>query len=221
MPVINSAWYQYQLNNKNYQAIFDRQIQNMDVNNAIAQEQQQWQASTGILTSGMTGAIGGGILGAKTGNPYAAIGGAAVGLIGGMVASGIGAEKDRDWLYRQQAESKSYAIDMYNYQLGNIKALPNSISKSDPLTYNNKIWPILEDYSCTSKEVEILKSKIQYNGMTIMAIGKISDYCISNLFDKIYIKGQLIRCETIADDFHIVDAIYQEVNKGFYIPQGV
>jgi hypothetical protein len=55
--------------------------------------------------------------------------------------------------------------------------------------------------------------------MTIMAIGKLSDYSISSNISKVYIKGQLIRLDTIKDDFHIVDAIYQEVNKGFYVPQ--
>jgi hypothetical protein len=108
---------------------------------------------------------------------------------------------------------------MYNYQLGNIKALPQSISKSDPLTFNNKIWPILEEFNCTESEKQVLLNKIAYNGMTIMAIGKLSDYSISSNISKVYIKGQLIRLDTIKDDFHIVDAIYQEVNKGFYVPQ--
>jgi hypothetical protein len=109
---------------------------------------------------------------------------------------------------------------MYNYQLGNIQALPQSVSKSSPLTANNKIWPILEKFSCTDAEKEIIKNKITYNSMTIMAIGKLSDYSISNNIDKVYVKGQLIRLDTIKDDFHIVDAIYQEVNKGFFVVQG-
>ena len=108
---------------------------------------------------------------------------------------------------------------MYNYQLGNIKALPQTITKSDPLTYNNKIWPILEEFSCTEAEKQVLLNKIAYNGMNIMAIGRLAEYSLSNELDKVYVKGQLIRVDTINDDFHVIDAIYQEVNKGFYVPQ--
>ena len=61
--------------------------------------------------------------------------------------------------------------------------------------------------------------KIKYKSMTIMAIGSLSNYAISSEFDKVYVKGQLIRLDTINDDFHVIDAIYQEVNKGFYVPQ--
>lgn len=108
---------------------------------------------------------------------------------------------------------------MYNYQLGNIQALPQSVSKSSPLTANNKLWPILEKFSCTDAEKTVLKNKIKYNSMTIMAIGSLSNYATSSDFDKVYVKGQLIRLDTIKDDFHLIDTIYQEVNKGFYVPQ--
>jgi hypothetical protein len=55
--------------------------------------------------------------------------------------------------------------------------------------------------------------------MTVMKVSNLSNYASSDDFDKVYVKGQLIRLENINDDFHVVDAIYQEVNKGFYIPQ--
>ena len=68
----------------------------------------------------------------------------------------------------------------------------------------------------------MLASKLYYNSMTIMAVGRLNNYayCTSkDKLDKVYVKGQLIRLDTINDDFHIIDAIYQEVNKGFYVPQ--
>ncbi len=225
MAIQINHWIDYVSSNKNYQQIFDRQIQNIDVNNSIAMEKQKFQATVGAIT----GTIGGGISGAMTGaaaGPWGALAGAVIGTAGGAVAGGIGAAKDIEWLQRQQQESRSYAIDMYGYQLGNIQAMPYSIRGSDSLTENNKIWPILEIFNpkleedFKSKEVEVLKSKIQYNGMTIMAVGKIEDYCNSDDFDKVFIKGQLIRLDNIDDDFHIADAIYQEINKGVYIPSG-
>lgn len=219
LSTMNNAWIQYELNNKNYQNIFNRQIQNLEVNNQIAREQLQLQNITGMITGPIGGAVGGALTGAKVGGGYGAIAGAVVGGVGGGILAGVGAAMNQDWLNRQQQEAKSYMIDMYNYQLGNIQALPQSISKSNPLTFNNKVWPIFEKFSCTSEERELFINKIKYNSMTVMAIGALNDYASSAEFDKVYVKGQLIRCEDIIDDFHVIDAIYQEVNKGFFVPQ--
>ena len=218
LSTLSDAWINYELNNKNYQAIFNRQIQSLDVSNQIAQEQMKFNNSIGLLTGTIGGITGGAMTGAKAG-PYGAIAGAAAGgLTGGLMAS-YGAQLNEDWLIRQQSESRSYTIDMYNYQLGNIKALPQTITKSNPLTYTNKIWPILEEYSATDTEKTALENKIAYNGMNVMTIGTLGDYSSSNEIDTVYVKGQMIRLESVHDDFHIIDAIYQEVNKGFYIPQ--
>ena len=226
---ITSYWQTYMNNNKNFQQIFDRQIQNMDVNNAIAMEKQEFQATVGTITSAIGGVLGGGAAGASAGSfagPWGAAIGGVVGAIGGGIGAGMasayGASKDIDWLQRQQQESRSYAVDMYSYQLGNIQAMPYSLKGTDALTNNNKIWPIVEIYEPTEMEVEILKDKIQYNGMTIMAVDNIRYYLNSEDFEYVFIKGQIIRLESeqIKDDFHIADAIYQEINKGVYIPSG-
>lgn len=219
LTFINDAWVNYENNNKNYQAIFNRQIENMDVNNQIVREQQNWQRIAGYFGGGIGGAAGGAMAGAKLGGGYGAIAGAVGGAYMGTVGSIIGGEMDREWLQRQQAETKDYAIDMYGYQLGNIKAMPYSLSRSESLTNNNKIYPIVELYEPTEIEIENLVNKINYNGMTIMAIGKLTDYATSADFPLTFVKGQLIRLDNLNDDFHVADAIYQEVNKGFYIPQ--
>lgn len=219
LPTISDAWIQYQLSNKNYQNLFNRQIQNLDANQQLAQDQLKWQNTIGMVTGGIGGMAGGAALGMKTGNPLIAAGGAFAGAAAGLGLAAAGAEKNQEWLNRQQQEAKSYTVDMYNYQLGNIQALPQSVSKSSPLTANNKLWPILEKFSCTDAEKTVLKNKIKYNSMTIMAIGSLSNYATSSDFDKVYVKGQLIRLDTIKDNFHLIDAIYQEVNKGFYVPQ--
>lgn len=216
---IVDQWQAYELQNKNYQAIFDRQIQNMDVNNQIAMEKANFQGVAGILTGSLGGGIGGAMSGAKAG-PYGAIAGAVGGTAMGTALSEIGYLKDMDWLRRQQTETKDYTMDMYGYSLGNIKALPNALSKTSALTNNNKIFPFVEYFTATEIEKNALSDKIQYNGMSIMKIGTLNNYSISSDFDKVYVKGQLIRLNDIADDFHIADAIYQEVYKGFFIQQG-
>jgi hypothetical protein len=122
---------------------------------------------------------------------------------------------------RAQAESKDYMQDMYGYNLRNIQARPDSLARTESLNNNNKIWPVIEIYDCTDIEKQNLINKIRYNGMTVMMLGKLADYDYSEDFNQVYVKGQLVRCESIDDDFHIVDAIFQEVAKGFFVVQGV
>lgn len=159
--------------------------------------------------------------GLKMGGPWGAAAGAIAGFAGGTALSAIGGMKDMEWLRRSQAEAKDYTIDMYGYNLGNIKARPNSLARTEALNNNNKIWPVIELYSCTDIEKTNLANKIRYNGMTVMATGTLADYSYSVDFNLVYVKGQLIRSEAINDDFHVIDAIYQEVNKGFFVVQGV
>lgn len=106
---------------------------------------------------------------------------------------------------------------MYNYQLGNVQALPQSITKSSPFSYNFKVWPILEKFSCSEKERTMMENKIKYDGMTVNAIGSISEYSVSQEVNKVYVKGQLIRVEDIPEDFHVINELYKEVQKGFYV----
>ena len=211
IPMLSDAMVNYELQNRNYQAIFNRNIQNLDVNQRIAKEQQQFQGVVGAITGSIGGGVGGALAGAKAG-PYGAIAGAALGLAGGTAAGIIGYEKDRKWLEEQQTEARDFAIDNFTYQLGNIQALPQSVTKSSPLSFNNKVWPILEYFSCTDREKEVLRDKIKYDGMTIMAIGQLLDYSV----DGCYLKGKMIRINDLEDDSHVAQAIYEEVNKGFY-----
>lgn len=217
IPMLSDAMINYELQNRNYQNIFNRQIQSLDVNQQIAKEQHEFKAILSSVGGGIGGAIGGAKAGGKVGGGWGAVAGAIGGAVAGSATSIISGVKDLDWLERQQIEAKAYATDMYNYQLGNVQALNQSITKSSPLTYNNKVWPVLELFSCTDTEKDILREKIRYNGMTVMAIGNLAEYASSEELDKVFVKGQLIRLEDLADDFHIADAIYQEVNKGFYI----
>ena len=96
LPTISDAWIQHQLSNKNYQNIFNRQIQNLDVNQQLAQDQLKWQNTIGMLTGGIGGMTGGAALGMKTGNPYIAAGGAFVGAVAGLGLAGAGAEKNQE-----------------------------------------------------------------------------------------------------------------------------
>lgn len=203
IALVTDAWKNYQLNNKNYQQMFDREIQNLDVNNAYQKTNDIINATVGSFG----GAAAGALAGAKAG-PYGAIAGTAVGLIGGAVTGAI--DVQRNEALRQ--ENRQFKIDMYNYQLGNIQALPQSLARTSALSYNNKLFPMIEYYTCTANEKSILKNKLTYNGMTVMKIGQLNEFIGTG-----YVKGQIIRFSGLNQDNHMANAIYDEINKGVYL----
>lgn len=215
----SDAWANYQIQNANYANIFNRQIENIDFNQAQEREKQTWNNWTTGITEAL--GLGGGLQGAKAFSglgPWGMLGGGIGGTVGGMVGAGVGLTKDWEWLTESQKEEKSYAVDMYNYSLGNVKALPYGLAKSDALTENFKYFPFIEVYDCTDKEVELFKAKLLYDGMTVGAIGELQSYIPpeGSSWNFQRLKGRLIMQESLVDDFQIANAIYTEVNKGFY-----
>ena len=185
--------------------MFDRQIKNMDVKNDINLQGAFVQNMLAPITGGASGAAAGAQLGGING----AIAGGGIGAIGGAVTASI----DFRNTLRMMEENRQYKIDMYGYNLQNIQAIPTSLTKTSALTYNTRVWPFIEYYTCTDAEKNALKDKIKYNGMTIMKIGKLTDYLLGE--DKFY-KGQLIRLN-IKVDSHMAYEIYNELNKGVYL----
>lgn len=206
IPSDSDAWSTFELQNKNYQLAFDRQIESLDLNNSVQGKLDRFNAISGVVT----GTVSGAMTGAMAGGVYGAIAG---GVLGGA-ASTIGGAMDVKYNEMLRTDARDLKIDQFNYSLGNIQALPYTLNKVSAFNYNNKIFPILEHYTSTDVERQALINKIKYNGMTVMTIGKISDYIVG---DYTYIKGKLIRLENIPDDFHMVNAIADELYKGVYI----
>lgn len=178
----------------------------MEINNAVQREQQKWQIASGAVGAGMSGVL----TGALVGGPIGA-------LVGGIVGAGASAAAGiRDYQLSEQLrqEAIDYRQDQFGYSLGNIQAMPNSLSKTSAFTYNNKIFPILEYYTCTEEEKTALQNKLYYNGMTVMRIGTIQEFLRS---EPSYIKGKLIRFEGTDNNFHVVNEIANEINKGVFI----
>ena len=198
LPQVTNTWANYQQSNKNFQNIFDRQIENMEFNNRMSNIQAGVGAITSTLSAGVT-----------AGAVFGPLGGILSGLL-----SGAGGVADLTIQKQLQNEALDYKKDMFGYELGNIKAMPTSLSKTSAFTYNNKIFPILEYYTCTDEEKQALKDKIKYNGMTVMRIGTISQFLQE---DYSYIKGKVIRMETISDDTNYLNQIANEINKGVFI----
>ena len=207
LPIMTDQWINYQINNKNFASIFARDIQNLEFTQKQESIIEGVQAVTGTVTGTVGGAVGGLV---TTGSPYGAIAGAVAGfgtsLAGGVADVAMGSER--------RAEQKDYMRDRFYYSLANIKALPDSIAKNSSFTINNKLYPFLEFYDCTEQEEQALINKIQYDGMTVNRIGNIEQFKKDTPH---YFKGQLIRNDEIADDLHMLNAIYEELLKGVYI----
>lgn len=206
MPLINSAWETYQRQNVNYQASFDRQIQNLEITQRIQREQERWSIAAGALGAGFAGGAAGAMI-----TPWAGLAGIGTGL-----ASLIAGLRDYELSNQLRAETLDYTKDMFGYALGNIKALPMSLARTSGYTVDNKYFPFLEYYTCSDEEKQALQDKIKYNGMTIMVIGKLADYASSS-FDHTYVKGKLIRLEDFPEDYHLAEALAEEINKGVFI----
>ena len=205
LPQVTDAWANYQLQNKNYQNTFNREIQSLDYNNSLALRNQKIGMFTGALSDAAKGAGLGALLG--KGLTSGVIGGA----IGG-VASLIGGIADTNTMVKQQREQRQLSLDKFSYQLGNIQALPYTISKVGTFDINSKVFPFLEFYDCTDEELEAFENKLKYESMTVMRIGTLEEF---KKTDMSYIKGSLIRLD-ISDDSNLVNDIYSELYKGVY-----
>jgi len=202
---LQDAWENYQLNNKNYQNIFNREIQNLDVNQGIQRTQQYLSGGLNIVRDTIAGGVGGGL---ATGSPYGAIAGAVVGGAG----SGIGYAADMNLMERSLQEQRQFSIDKFRMQLGNIQALPYTLTKVGAFNINSKVFPFLEYYTCSEQEKEALKMKIQYEGMTVGVVDILGNYMSGG-----YVQADLIRNESIIEDSHLLDDIYIELTKGVYM----
>ena len=193
------------LNNKNYQNIFNREIQNLDVNQSIQRTQQYVSGGLNIVRDTIGGGVAGGI---ATGSPYGAIAGAVVGGVG----SGIGYGMDMSLMEKGLQEQRQYAIDKYRMNLANIKAIPYTLTKVGAFDIDSAIFPILEYYTCSDIEKEALRKKIQYEGMTIGVVDLLGNYMYGG-----YVQADLIRNEAIIEGSHQLDDIYIELTKGVYM----
>ena len=213
LPIINDQFKTYEINNKNYNNVFLREIDNMDTNRKYQRMQEIAGLSVGVAQGAGSGAFIGSQIMPGIGTAIGALAGAGASLGGGLGDLAIS-----DKLY---SEALDYKHDMHGFALGNIKALPYSLSRCTAYTFNNKIFPLIEYYTCTEEEKRAFANKIAYNGMTVGVIDKIINYkdntwSYKDITDKGYIKARLIRLEGIEDDTHLLNSIADEVYKGFY-----
>ena len=212
---LNDAWVQYQEQNKNFEAIFNREIQHMDVQRKYERASQIGGAIAGTVTGAAAGAAAGAFVGGGVG---AAVGG----VVGGVGAAVTG---DADVVHAEKLfqESKSYATDMHFMQLGNVQAIPRSLAKTTAFNVDNRFFPILSFYLPTENEVNMVDEYINTHSMNVNAVGKPENYIYnryckegSTYTDRGFISGSIIKIETTFDT-HFVDELNKEFQKGVYL----
>ena len=162
---------------------------------------------TAPLAGGVTGGAAVSMAGAGVPGMIAgSVAGAGMGLAGGIADYAKTAELNK--------EALNYNQDMYNYNLQNIQALPQTLSSISSYDANNKLWPFLEIYECSDIEKDAMKNKLVYNGMKIGRIDTINNF-ISVTAN--YIKAKLIRNEVSDLDYNELNDIALELNKGVFI----
>lgn len=207
LPIMKSAWIDYQQQNKNFQQIFDRQIETMDFNNKINRTRE----IVGIGAGSLTGVAGGALTGSMFGPAGSIIGGIAGGVT--SLGGGIADVAMNDQL-RERARQD--AILNHDWSLGNIKARSQTLTRTTAFNIDNTFFPFVEYYSCTDEEKELFDQIMRYQGMTIGVIGKISDYL--NVDEEwTFIKATLIDAQDIEDDTHLVVDINEQLEGGLRI----
>lgn len=202
LPINSNAWTDYSYRNKNYQNTFNREIQSMELSNKIQKKADIVNATANTINAGLQGMIG-------AGNPLGSLAAIPAGFGGAMDV------KYKEMLRNDQIDKTK---TLFNYNLQNIQALPNSTSKSNPYNIDNKYVPYLEKYTCSDVEREAFKLKMKYDGMTIMRTGTLRYFL--NYKDEVeesYIKGAIIRFPNLSEDYNYAKELSNEVGQGFYL----
>lgn len=203
----SSAWADFKNQNANYQDVFNRQIDNLEVTNTYQ--------NVGNAAGMVAGVAGGAAAGAAIGSVVPGIG-TAIGAVAGGLVSAIGGIGDAIATKGVQNETIDYTIDQFNMSLQAIKARPDTLTKISAFDIDCSPFPMLEYYSCSYDEKLAIKNKLKYNGITIMKIGRLVDY-IDPTNELTYIKGKLIRLDKLQEDYHMINTISAEMNKGVFI----
>ena len=209
MTQIQDQFINYQLQNKNYNLIFDRQMQSMDLKHKIGNEEDIWNVVTGTISGAAGGLTGGALVGGGIGAGIGAAVGGAAALAGGL--------RDISLNKKLRADEADSARTIQSLSIGNIQAMPDTLTKVTAQNQNNKLFPFIEIYRATQIELDAFVNYIKWNGMTVGIVDQLNKwYNSSEEASTNYIEADIIRLD-IPDDSHIVSEIANELRKGVYI----
>lgn len=205
---IADSWVSYQEQNKNFEAVFNRQINHMDVMRKYEKVEQVSNALSGTVQGGVYGALVGGGAGAAAGAAISAAAGVADMYIGG----------------RRYEENRSYATDLHKLELANVQAMPETLARTTAFNIDNRYFPVFTIYYPTPEEVNYVVNYINNHSMSVGIVDFPRNYVNNRwessygaeLADRGFISGSIIKIDTIHDT-HFVDALNDEFTKGVYL----
>lgn len=188
---LNDAYSNYIANNKNFQQLFDNQI------NTLTKQQD-------IQINALEDTLG---LRSFTGMPI------------GSILRVIGGAKDIEMNRELNNLAISKMDTDFKYQMDNIKSMPHTVKKMTAINGDTRVFPFIEIYSASLVEENSFDLKIRYTGMSIMTTGYIYNYLKDD--EETFVQADLIRLdlsrsEETADN-HIATEIANELAKGLYI----
>ena len=189
LPLSSDVWQTWARQNSTYQLTFDREIKNLTTQHRIKQFNQ-----------------GAEMVGSAYNDRFKR------GFTNGIVSDSLGLITDEISF----GETRDFREDMFYYNLKNIKAQPETLTKVSALDINNRIWPILEKHSCTEDEKIYFEKYLVYNSYRIERIGKIKDYINPNQ-ELTYIKASLIIFESDNMTPEMTNFLNDELSKGVYL----
>ena len=203
LSIASDEWATYARQNSTYQLIFDREIQNLEVKQSAQRLREGLTAGSGLLAT----------LGAAvTGRAGVAVG-AAAGTLGSAINSYINHTITRP-------EELNFKRDIFKYNIANIKAQPQTLTKVSGIDINNRLFPVLEFYTCTEDEKSYFERYLYFNSYSIERIGKIKDY-INTSQDYTYIEAEIIRFDANNIDSHELDYLNNVLSSGVYFAGGL
>lgn len=207
----SSEWNEYVLRNKNYQLQFNREIDNLSLTQSVERKQQIASAVMGGVTSTLQGGMAGGL---ATGNPVGAIVGAGV----TAAANVVGGVLDYKYAEQLRQEAQSFKRDMFNLSMENIRAVPATLTNVSPRNPRNNGFVTIEYYTCSEEEVDTLLDYIRWYGMNVEAVGHVQDWLESGV--ETFVTASILRYNG-REDSHYVNALNEELERGFYIRRQV
>ena len=187
---LSNAWAEYMNSNKNYQQIFDTQV-DTQINKFNKQQKAQWD-TVGYRNYSI--------------NPLSFL-------------KVIGESKQMDFDREIFNMDISAQRQIFEYQLDNIKSQPDAISKLTSLNIDFRIFPYVEIYSTNDSELQFFRDNLRWNGMTIMVTGYIEQY-LRPVGEETFIQATIIRYnENIKkeNDYTLVSELNKELDMGIYI----
>lgn len=199
----SDKWSEFLINNKNYLNTFNQEVKNLE----IARTQSVIGGISNTVGSIAGGAAGGAIIGSHI---MPGVGTAVGAIVGGVSGAITGAYNMGENIYNSNRAIGNYKRS-FKWSCENIQAMPSTLNKISTLVNSNKIFPIIEKYTCLQEEKTNFGKYLYLNGQSIDMVGKIKDYWGGVFFP--YIEAVLIRIDNDSRWNGLTADMLNEINK--------